>query len=45
MSNIPPTVFLPPAYANDSDGIDDDVFMMRCETVGCPLVEYLASLG
>jgi hypothetical protein len=42
---IPPVKFLSPAYANDSDGIDDDVYSMRCETIGCPLGEHLSSLG
>jgi hypothetical protein len=39
---VPPVRFLPPAYANDSDAIDDDLFMMHCESV-CPLADWLSS--
>jgi hypothetical protein len=45
MSNIAPVVFLSPAYANDSDAIDDDVFMMRQETIGCPLAQWLKGVA
>ena len=44
MTEIPPVVFLPPTYAHDGDAVDDDVFMMRSESI-CPLAEWLSNRG
>ena len=41
VADVPPAVFLPPTYANDSDAVDDDVYLMRCESIGCALLDWL----
>jgi hypothetical protein len=41
-NDAPRAIFLSPAYANDSDAIDDDLYGMRCESIGCPMAQWLS---
>ena len=47
ITNVPPVKFLSPVYANDDDGIDDDLYVMRLGILGvhdsrnCEVCEWL----
>jgi hypothetical protein len=46
MSDVPmPRFIAPPVIADDEFATDDDVKAMRYETIGCPLAQWLGSLG
>jgi hypothetical protein len=45
MNDVPMPRFVPPVFNDDEFATDDDIEGMRHNTIGCLLVERLASLG